>query len=620
MESLIDQFHFLRPAWLLALIPLAMLWFAARKLASKQSGWQSVLASHLYQHLVTGSAKGNPTSPFWLVAIAWFIGTVAMAGPSWEKLPQPVYQLHVGKVVLIDMSLSMRATDISPDRLTRAKYKAIDLIKAASEGEMGLVAYAGDAFTISPLSSDGQNLTTLLPSLSPEIMPVAGSDPFSGLKMSAQLLENAGFVEGEIFWITDGIEMSQVAEVRNLLSELPYRVSVLGVGTAQGAPIQLLDGDFLKDGSGAIVLPKLDGSQLSALASSTGGVYTELSTDDRDIERLLNQRVQRNLGEQSQPSEDKFGDEWKEVGPYLVLLLLPIAAYAFRRGLLFALPLLMVSLLWVPRPAMALDWQDLWKTADQQAAEKFSQGDTQSAAQQFDDPLWKGVAHYKSGDYESALQAFSAVDSPEANYNRGNALAQLGQLDEAIAAYERVLEQQPDNGDAAANKALVEQLKKQQEQQDQQNQGDQGQDQQQDSQDSQQQESDSASDSSQQQNDQQQQSSQDQQSDPSKESQQQNQEQNQQQSEEQQSDQDSQERNEEETESENEQQSSAQQQAASAQQQEAMTDEEKEQMQRMQNLLNKVPDDPAFLLKRKMMLENQLRKRQRMPTKNARNW
>lgn len=623
----LDAFHFLRPEWLFALFPLLLLLLASYKLKGRQSGWQSVLASHLYQFLVSRRESQQKVWPFILVALGWIIAVVALAGPTWQKLPQPVYQLNAGKVVLLDMSLSMRATDIKPDRLTRAKYKAIDLINAIAEGETGLVAYAGDAFTISPLSSDAQNLTTLLPSLAPEIMPVPGSEPALGLTSAAQLLENAGFLNGDIFWITDGIDMSQVAELKTLIGSLPYRVSILAVGTEDGAPIQLVDGDFLKDNTGAIVIPKLNADMLVGLARASGGKFSQIRADDSDIETLTSLQPASREAQKDEQNSDQFGDEWEESGPLLLLCLLPLALLAFRRGYLVVVTLGVLTSLTMPQQAQAIEWQDLWKTADQQATEAFNSGDYADAAETFNDPLWKGSALYKNGDYEGALDAFSQATGVEATYNRANALAQLGRLDESLAAYDEVLKQQPDHGDALANKALVEKMKQQQEQEQKDQQDQQEGDDQQKGEDQQegndQQDGNQDQQNQDQQNQEQSQDQQGQQDSSEQQDEQQSDQKNQQQSSEE-NEQESQEQSdqqaEQESESKESQQQESQQQMAQTDEQQELTDEEKEQMQRMQNLLNRVPDDPAFLLKRKMMLEYQQRKRGRAPSQSKRNW
>lgn len=609
-----QAFHFLRPEWLVALIPLALLLIAMRYLHKQQSGWQSVLASHLYQHLVTSKGSAGSKPPLWLLALGWLTGVLALAGPTWEQLPQPVYQLNTGKVVVLDMSLSMRATDIAPDRLTRAKFKTIDLVKAISEGETGLVAYSGDAFTVSPLSTDAQNLTTLIPSLSPEIMPLPGSEPYYGLESANNLLQNAGFKQGEIFWITDGVEISQLAELKQLIADSPYRVSILAVGTADGAPIRQANGDLLKDARGAIVIPQMDADPLQGLARIGGGRFVTLQADDSDIDYLLGQSLVERDAEEHEEELQTQGDEWKEMGPYLLLLLLPLAAYGFRRGLIAVVVAGILLPLTAP-PAQASWWDDLWKTRDQQGMDRFNQDDYAAAADAFNDPLWQGSAHYRNGDFEAALQSFSQSDSTDALYNKGNALAQLGELDEAIAAYEEVLQRAPDHEDARANKELLEQQKQQQQQQDQQNSEDQQQQDQQNS-DQQQQDQQDSSQSDSQQNDQQQGQQGDQEQQQNDADQQEQQSDGEQQEQDQQAEQEQQQQQ-----SEQEQQQQADQQQQQSQQAEAeMTDEQKEEMQRLQNLLRKVPDDPAFLLKRKMQLEHQQRRRERNTSRNTTKW
>ncbi|MBN7818990.1 vWA domain-containing protein [Bowmanella yangjiangensis] len=598
----VSQFHFLRPGWLLALLPLLALLLSLRYLGRHQSGWQGVLAGHLYRHLVTDAATNKKRPPLSLLALGWLLATIALAGPTWERLPQPVFQLHTGKVVVMDMSLSMRATDVSPDRLTRARYKAMDLVNAIGEGETGLVAYAGEAFTISPLSSDAQTLNTLIPSLAPEIMPVPGSEPTEGLRQAIELLSNAGYQQGEIFWITDGVEPSQVAPITHLIGDTPFRLSILAVGSDEGAPIKLTNGELLKQSDGSIVIPRLDESNLKLLADKGNGRYARLQANDRDIEYLTSQELLSR--ETSEDQQQQAGDQWQEAGPYLLLLLLPIAAYGFRRGILsiFALSLLISPLL--SKPVYASVWDDLWQRGDQQGAAAFANKDYEQAAKQFSDPMWQGSSLYKSGDFQGALDAFAKVDSPQAWYNQGNALAHLGEFDQAIAAYDKVLANEPDNEDAKANKALLEQMKKQQEQQQQQSsnsqpQQDQQGDKQEQQQDQQQQQG---------QQDGQQQSEQDQQQDGQ-----------QQQSEQDQQDQKAQEQ--EKQQPSEQQQDGEEQQQAQAQAEEAQSDEEaREEQQRLQNLLRKVPDDPAYLLKRKMLLENQQRRRHSLPNRIQRNW
>ncbi len=658
----LNQFHFLRPEWFAALIPLLLLVILIRKATAKQSGWQSVIPSHLYQYMVIGKTEVGAKPPIKLLAIAWFVSVIALAGPTWERLPQPVYQLKMGHVIVIDMSLSMRATDMTPDRLTRAKYKAIDLVNAIGEGEMGLVAYAGDAFVISPLTEDAANITTLIPSLSPEIMPVPGSDPLLGIESAAALLTNAGYNSGMIYWITDGIELAQQNELQEYVASIPFTLNALTVGTAEGAPIRQQSGELLKDHTGSIVIPKLNDDAVKGVVKTSGGRFESFTSNDTDIEALAAiSLLDKGNSEEDEEDSNIQGDQWKEVGPYLVVLLLPLAAFAFKRGLVF---LLLVGLLSPPvmQKAHALQgsdvaserqsgiensaqpkslswWQKPFMNDNQEALNSYQRGKYKDAVSQFDDKLWKASSLYKSGEYERALAAFENIPGPESLYNQGNALAKLGKLEKAIEKYERALQEAPDFEDAKTNKKIIEDLLEQQAQQEKQNQQqgsdqNQNQDNQQNNGEDDQQQSGEPNNQDGEQND-----NSDQQSG-------QNQQQNSTEQNGEQQNSDNAERSEDSEPSEPEQQEPSSQQdnadqgenaqqnsaqaldekESSAQEAEAMqsqagelSDAEKEELQRMESLMRRVPDDPAFLLKRKMQLEAQKRQRQRMPS-NRSDW
>lgn len=646
-----SQLHFLRPEMFYLLIPLALFWLLKLK-ASDNTQWHQVIPPHLAKVLLaTGQQKVKQNR--WLIPALWFIVVAAMAGPTWQKIEKPVFQVKRASVIVMDMSMSMRATDLKPNRLAKAKFKAIDLANAIEDGEIALVAYAGDAFTISPLTPDSKNIVSLIPSLSPEIMPEPGSYPLLGLSKATELLEQAGFVKGDIYWFTDGVEPEDVDELNQFIGQTRYTINVMAFGTAEGAPIQMLDKSLLKDGSGSIVIPKLNTAQLAQLATVGNGVFVRTTASDLDIQTLLTDHdFDRGEESQEQQTDDKLltGDDWQEAGPYLILLVLPFVLYAFRRGV--TLSIFAVFLLSTTPETYANDspdnqveaaqvvekpWTDfVFNTKDQVASSEFNQGNFAQAQATFENQQWKGSSAYKAGDYEAALNYFEKDGSATGLYNQGNALAQLNKLDEAIKAYDQALKQNPDHQAARANKELLEKLKQQndQQQQSQDQQQEQSQDQQ-GGQDQQQQ------DSEQQQNSQnnQQDSEQDQQSESSQEqSQQDTQQQNQSDSQPEPTAQDQQEsesKQEQQQGQNSEQESEAEQQSEQqAQQQESeqepqqqgeqqaaqLTPEqlaEQEAQQKLEQLLRKVSDDPSVLLRNKMILESRKRQQFARPPKGA---
>ena len=513
LNLFISNFHFIRPYWLLAILALFLVLWLLKKHRFHHSPWQKFLPSHLSHVLVEGASNSNaPKSsksqqslllkPF----IIGLLSVVALAGPAWKKLPQPVYQTERGSVLIMDMSYSMYATDIKPNRLTRARFKAIDLLDKINEGDTGLIAYAGDAFTISPLTQDIKNIALLLPSLSPDIMPVPGANPIAALSLAHDMLINAGHLNGDIYWFTDDVDNEEIADIYDWSNKYGHQLNILGVGSESGAPITLPSGELLKDSSGAIVVPRLPSQKLQSLASRGQGNYRTISNGDSDINNLI---IKDKLSEKSKDEKQQSqqtGDQWQEQGAWLLIIVLPLMLSYFRRGgsllmltlscfpLLFSLSVALISPTSFAAQSTAKTtaeannsnleqsqtgsstlanasqklWQNLWQTNNQQAQQQYNQKNYQGAAQQFENSQWQGSAHYKAGNYQAALDAFK--DGEQANsanslYNQGNALAQMQQYEQAIKSYEKALEKNPNLQDAKDNIAKIKQQQKDQEQQ-----------------------------------------------------------------------------------------------------------------------------------------------------------
>ncbi len=653
----LSNFHFIRPWWFLALIMLFFALWLLRMHRFNHSPWNNFLPSHLSQVLVEGaganinkknnhffSTQGKLIKPF----IIGLLTITALAGPAWQKLPQPVYQTERGSVLIMDMSYSMYATDIKPNRLTRARYKAVDLLNKINEGDIGLIAYAGDAFVISPLTQDIKNIELLLPSLSPDIMPEFGANPFAALSLAHDMLINAGHIEGDIYWFTDDVDNEDISDIYDWSAKFGHRLNILGIGSQDGAPITLPSGELLKDSHGAIVVPKLPIQKLNALAKRGNGHYQTISHNENDIEKLI---INNNMLEHDSKNEQQSqqsGDQWQEQGPWLLLMVLPLLLSYFRRGSaililpLSCLPLLALlsfSIITASSFAAEVDsekvkdeanahtniansseltqaWKSLWQTNDQQAQKRYNQQDFQGAAQQFENNQWQGIAHYKVGNYQQALDAFKQgeqANSANSLYNQGNALAQLQQFEQAIEHYEQALTKNPDLQDAKDNIEKIKQQQKEQKQE-QEQQGDQ-------SKDPQEQQQKNNNDKQQEQ----QQDSQDQQSQNQKNKQEQQQSDNGQQQNdantEPQEKEPQQNKSHDSNQEQKEQQKSQQQQEATQSGEEsteqgkektaaqiAAEQQTKEKEQKHQQLLNKVTDDPYLLLRNKMQLEYQKRK------------
>jgi Ca-activated chloride channel family protein len=463
------QIHLMRPEWLWAAVPAMVFILLLWRQRKHSGGWSEVIAPDLLPFLVgdNTASRGPNLLPF--IILAWLLAVLAAAGPSWEKIPQPIHQKQDAMVLVLDLSYSMMANDLAPSRLDRARQKLLDLLAMRKEGQTGLVAYAGDSHIVTPLTDDNPTIANLLPVLSPGMMPLPGSNTPAAIDQAIDLMHSAGVSQGQIILVTDGVDKDARAAVQRLLRGSGMQLSVLGVGTATGAPIPLPRGDFLKDRSGTIVIPKLDQSALQAMAAGSGGRYLNIQIDDSDLDIILTDTMIP--GSQDTLALDRTADTWDDQGYLFVLLLLPLVLPLFRRG--WVLGLLPVLLLGAPDQVQAQAWDNLWLTRDQQGQRALQSGDAKAAAELFETPQWSGTAAYQGEDYEAAAKHFSEGASADDWYNRGNALAKDGKMDDAISAYKESLTLAPDQTDAIDNLELLEKMKQQQEQQnDQENQQD----------------------------------------------------------------------------------------------------------------------------------------------------
>ncbi len=434
------EFHFLRPLWLLLLpLPPLLAWWRLRR--GGDDPWRGLVDPPLLRYL-RPARPGGPGRrlPGWIAAAA-LVAILALAGPAWERVPPPLFRSATPPLVMVlDLSRSMHADDLPPSRLVVARSALHALLERLPPRETGLVVFAGGAHRVMPLTEDRRLLQTLLPRLDSDLMPVQGSNPAAGLTLARRLLERAGSPRGEVLLVTDGADADAVAAAQ-ALARAGYRLLILGLGTPGGGPRR-------DDGTP----PPLERPALEALAEAGDGRYLEWSDPGGSLDALL-AALAPAVPAAAEATAQGAG-VWRDRGPWLLLLLLPLAAGLFRRGLLL---LLLAPLLLPPVPAEA-GWQAWWATPDQRARGLLEQGRYREAAALFQDPRWRGVALYLAGDYAAAADAFGAADDALAHYDRGNALLRLGRTREAVAAYREALKRNPDYDKARRNLALAREL------------------------------------------------------------------------------------------------------------------------------------------------------------------
>lgn len=418
----------MRPHWLWALLALPLLgWLWARR-GRLSNVWRGRVDAHLLPHLLESGAGRRSRLLAVAAALAYALAVVALAGPSWSQSEQSLWQGQTPLVVALDLSSRTLAADLPPSRLAQAKAKLVALLAQRSGGQIGLVVYANDAYTVAPLTDDPRNLSVFLDALAPDIMPVDGQRADRAIQWSARLLKQGGFKRGQILLITDRASLKESQAAAEAADD-GYRVSVLGLGSSAGAAFKRPDG--------RIVIAKLDEASLRVLAAQGQGRYATIGRDTADL-RALGVLAPEHADLGAVQGEKRLARQ--DDGYWLLPLLMLLALLAFRRRAGVASVLLLC--LWLPAaPGQA---QTLWRRADQVGHQRIEQGNQA----------------YREEKFEQAAESYKLAQGADAEYNLGNALARQGRYPEAIQAYDRALKQQPGMDDAVANKRAVEEAMK----------------------------------------------------------------------------------------------------------------------------------------------------------------
>ena len=429
--------HFLRPdgLWLLAALPLIVAVAIYRQ--RRSDAWRQAVDAHLLSQLLAGEGKRRTRLP-WALLLGWTLAALAMAGPSWRQQAQPIYQASAPLVVVLDLSSRITATDLPPSRLLQARAKIGALLRARQGGQVGLVVYAEDAYTVAPLTDDAANVALYLDALSPEVMPRDGQRADRGIDWAVRLLRQTGALRGQILLVSDQAD-SEAALAATQARGLGLQVSVLGLGTPSGAAY--------RDGQGQIAQAALDETSLRAVATAGGGRYQRIASDDRDL-KALDVLDASDGGALQRPGQAR---QWQDEGYWLLPPVMLLALLAFRRRAVLA-AVLAVGLLPLsgqlqaqPRAPMAAPTAGtMWERADQREHAR----------------LAEGVQAYRQGDFATARKQFEGIDSDAGWYNLGNVLARQGDYDGAIAAYDKALARHPQMADAVANRAVVDAARK----------------------------------------------------------------------------------------------------------------------------------------------------------------
>ena len=299
---MIGDFHFIRPWWLLALAPLLLLVWALHRRQDAAEPWRGIIAPHLLPFLISGGGARSRrrVTPLVLIAVGWTLTTLATAGPTWRREPSPFADDTAPMAIVVKVTPSMATEDVAPSRLARSVQKVHDVLQQRRGAKTALIAYAGTAHRVMPVTTDGGIIDTFAQSLDPKIMPSPDGDAAAeAMKLADETLAGAG----SILWIADAIAPDQTTALS------AWRKN-------SRTPVRVLP-------------PLLAGAELDALSAAARSVDADvihLSADDADVSAIARAAKFAAVASSGQ------GDRWQESGywltPVLLMLLLPF----FRKG------------------------------------------------------------------------------------------------------------------------------------------------------------------------------------------------------------------------------------------------------------------------------------------------
>lgn len=467
IELFMQNFHWLRPLWLLAVPLVLVAWILLSRSRTENADATGLIAPHIAKLLTIPAAQRTIATPLNSLLVLTLCAVLAMAGPSWQRQASPLSEDEALLLLVLDVSRSMLQTDVQPSRLERSKQKINDLLSMRAGARSGLIVYSGSAHSVIPLTNDLDIVWHFLDAISHEMMPRKGKAAANVTFVLDQILSEselvASGVPASVLLITDAVESESRLALAEYFRQKPHQLIILGVGTDK-----ILEPS---DPAYSLDYTLMDEASLRELAESAGGYYQSLSTDKRDVS-LINYRIKNHLlfvDDEQRP--------WIDSGYYLIFPILLLSLLWFRRG--WSLSSAAVLLLGfglattssekaiaeqltdsqLPQEnALLQGFVDLWFTRDQQARYYFERGNYQRAAQLYSRPMSRGVALYLNEQFTEAAEVFASVSSDNALFNQANALAHAQQYIQAVERYSELLNRMPEHEAAAKNRRIIQTL------------------------------------------------------------------------------------------------------------------------------------------------------------------
>ncbi len=435
-----EDFHFVRPEYLWIGIPAVFVIILGFLFYKQSNSWKKNIAKHLLPYVVQKGTSWKSRLIHLSVLLMFALGFVGFLGPTWDQIKTPAKKIESQFVIALDLSQSMLATDISPTRLERAKFKIHDLLDANPRAETSLLVFAGSTHTAIPFTTDYKIITDQLDGLKPRMMPIKGTG-FNVLfnKIDSLFIENKA--EGKLLLITDDLADLSIEKVSTFIQRNNVQIYIYPFATQIGTIIPLTK-----------ELSILDQEKLNSLNAFEKVAVLDMTLDNSDVKDLA-LAISDDIVFDDKSEEEE--ENWQDRGYWFIFPLAFLFLFSFRKG--WSLNILIITLTLsscseqTKEKTREFEFKDLLYTQAYQAQKEFDSGNYSEAAKGFEDPVRKGVAYFKAGDYISARIAFERDSTNMGLYNLGLTYAKLGELEKSREIFEQVLKRDPSNKNASSN-------------------------------------------------------------------------------------------------------------------------------------------------------------------------
>lgn len=435
-----EKFHFLRTEYQWVVIPALIIILLGLLFYAESTSWKKNIAPHLRPYVIRKGTEWKSRLMHLMVLLMFILGFIAFFGPSWSEIKTPAKKIKSRFVIALDMSQSMMAKDISPDRLERAKFKIRDLLKANPQAETSLLVFSGSTHIVIPFTTDYKLMLDQISGLKPGMMPVKGTG-FNTLFTKLDTLFTDNKAQGKVLLITDDLNDLSLEQVSSFLQDHNVHLYIYPFATAKGAVIPNFK-----------VKSALDLQKKNSLEAMENLDVLEMTLDNSDVKDLAKLISSNLIFEDKAEKED---ENWQDNGLWFVIPLALLFLFSFRKGWALNLILITITLSSCSKEsdqkAAQYNFDDLWYTKEYQAQKEYDEGKYAAAAKDFQNPMRKGVAYYKAGDFISAETAFEKDTTTAGLYNLGLTYAKLGKLEKSQEIFEKVLQKDPDNENASSN-------------------------------------------------------------------------------------------------------------------------------------------------------------------------